>query len=449
MTAHQRIWPVILSGGSGTRLWPLSRTLNPKQLLPLAGHATMIQETVARVQDSDRFHAPLIVGNRLHQDAIVAQLAAAGVTPSAMILEPAARNTAPAIAIAALHLAQQDPQALMLVMPSDQLIADPQAFRNAVAAAIPIVADDGWMATFGITPTGPETGYGYIRMGKALADGVSTVERFVEKPDLATARGYLAEGCYAWNGGIFLLRADTYLAELERHAPLMAQQCRAAMAAAGIEGSAIVPEAQAFAASPSDSIDYAVMEKAERVAVVPVDMGWSDIGSWDALWQVLPHDSEGNARVGDTVVHDARGCLLRSDGPLITAIGIEDLAVIATDDAVTVMPRARAQEVKTIVEALKAADRVELHKPVREAGSWGETRSGLAGSAGALFEHRIAPGGSRLLPPAARDLIVLDGAGAADSEPLAEGSRLSRDAGPCRLTAAAAAPLLVVEIRRG
>ncbi|MET0269832.1 MAG: mannose-1-phosphate guanylyltransferase/mannose-6-phosphate isomerase [Sphingomonas sp.] len=357
--SRRKITPVILSGGSGTRLWPLSRTGRPKQLLALTHIETMLQLTARRADDATRFGDPVVVANAAHVDQIEAQLRAVGVTPAPLILEPVARNTAPAIALAALAA---DPEALLLVMPSDHVIADIAAFRAAIEAAVPL-AEDGWLVTFGIAPQAPDTGYGYIRTGAPLGDGVRRVERFVEKPDRATAEAYLAEGCYVWNGGIFLFRADAYLAALDAYVPAIAAAARASLAAARTEGARLFPDAEAFAASPSDSIDYAVMEKAARVAVAPVDMGWSDVGSWDALHDIAAKDGDGNVHHGEVVAIDTSGCLIRSDGPLVAAVGVKDLIVIATGDAILIMPRGSSQEVKRAVEALKAQGHVTLDRP--------------------------------------------------------------------------------------
>jgi mannose-1-phosphate guanylyltransferase len=358
MIESTRITPVILSGGSGTRLWPLSRTGKPKQLLSLTHAETMLQLTARRAADTERYAPPLIVANAAHADEIEAQLTAIGLSPSALILEPVARNTAPAIALAALAVA---PETVLLVMPSDHVIGDTAAFRAAIEAALPVV-QDGWLATFGIAADAPETGYGYICVGDAIAPGVHQVRDFVEKPDAATARSYLEQGCYAWNGGIFLFRADAFLSALETHAPGIAAAARAAMAGHRREGVRLHPDAAAFAASPSDSVDYAVMEKAERVAVAPVDMGWSDVGSWDAL-HALAADLDGNAHHGEVVAIDTEGCLLRSEGPLVAAVGVKDLIVIATGDAVLILPRGSSQDVKRAVDALKRDGHITLDRP--------------------------------------------------------------------------------------
>ena len=352
------IVPIILSGGSGTRLWPLSRTGRPKQLLSLTAAETMLQLTAQRVPAGAGFGAPIIVANARHADMIEAQLAEAGVADARLILEPVARNTAPAIALAALAL---DREAPMLVMPSDHVIADPAAFRAAIAAALPLV-EQGWLATFGITPDAPETGYGYIKRGAALADGVFRVERFVEKPDRATAEAYLAKGGYSWNGGIFLFTAGAFLDALAAHAPAMLDAAGAAMTAARHDGARIFPDDHAFAASPAQAVDYAVMEKADRVAVVPVEMGWSDVGSWDALHAILDGDEADNVHHGEVVAIDTKGCLIRSDGPLVAAVGVEDLIIIATPDAVLILPRGSSQEVRRAVERLKQDAHITLDR---------------------------------------------------------------------------------------
>lgn len=339
------ITPVILCGGAGTRLWPLSRQQRPKQMLALTGTDSMLRQTVARVSDPALYGAPLVVGGTAQAEAIAGEVPA-----GRLILEPAARNTAPAIALAALNAAPSD---VLLVLPSDQVIADSQGFDAAVERALPL-AEDGWIVTFGMTPDRPETGYGYVKRGAVLADGVFAVDRFVEKPDSATAKAYLAEGGYDWNGGIFLMRADVLLDGLAQHAPAILAAARGAVARQETEGARIRPDAAAFAASPSLSIDYAVMEKAAKVAVAPVSIGWSDIGSFEALHQISPQDAAGNVQAGDVIALDTANCLLRSDGPLIAAVGVSDLVVIATADAVLVVPKEQSQRVKDIVDRLKA-----------------------------------------------------------------------------------------------
>jgi mannose-1-phosphate guanylyltransferase len=360
MTDRRRITPVILSGGSGTRLWPVSRTGRPKQLLPLTHADTMLQLTVGRAAGGERFAAPIVVANAAHADEIEGQLTGAGASEHVLILEPAARNTAPAIALAAYAA---EPDAILLVMPSDHVIADVAAFHAAIERAVPSV-EAGWLATFGIAAVAPEIGYGYIRRGETIAPGVQRVERFVEKPDSVTAQAYLDEGCYSWNGGIFLFTAASYIAALEAFAPGMATAAREAMDKAIRTGQRILPDGPAFGRSPSDSIDYAVMEKADRVAVVPVEMGWSDVGSWDALHELAIKDADGNAHHGEVLAIDTRDCLIRSEGPLVAAIGVSDLIVIATHDAVLILPRGDSQQVKRAIEALRKQQHITLDRPL-------------------------------------------------------------------------------------
>lgn len=346
-----RITPVILCGGSGTRLWPLSRGDRPKQMLALTGADSMLHQTVQRVAALDLYDPPLLVGAASQADMLADALSDTG----RIILEPAARNTAPAIALAALNV---PPEAVLLVLPSDHAISDEAGFEAAVRRALPL-AGQGWIVTFGMTPDRPETGYGYIKRGAALAEGLFAVARFVEKPDGATAAAYLAEGGYEWNGGIFLLRADVLIEGLARHAPDILVAARVAVENQAVDEARIRPDGAAFVAAPSVSIDYALMEKAEKVAVAPVSIGWSDIGSWAALHEILAHDATGTAAVGDVIALDTANCLIRSDGPLIAAIGVEDLVIVATGDAVLIVPRAQSQRVKEIVDRLKAEGRTD------------------------------------------------------------------------------------------
>jgi len=350
MPEAKPIIPVILSGGSGTRLWPLSRPEQPKQLLPLTAEQTMLQLTALRTA-GENFARPIIVANAAHADQVEAQLADVATEVQALILEPAGRNTAPAIALAAI--AAGGGSEPILVMPSDHVIADVDAFHAAIHAALPLV-QEGWLVTFGIAPDAPETGYGWIKVGERLAEGVHRVDRFVEKPPRDKAEAMLAAGDHAWNGGIFLFRADMYLGALSVYAPEMLVAAQQAMDKAQIEGSRIWPDAEAFAESPSDSIDYAVMEKAPRVAVVPVAMGWSDVGSWDALHAISEADSDGNVSRGEVIAIETANCLVRSEpGKRVALVGVRDLIVVATGDDILVLPRGRSQEVRKIVEALK------------------------------------------------------------------------------------------------
>lgn len=340
-----KIIPVILSGGAGTRLWPLSTPSRPKQLHALAGDDTMLQATARRVAP---YGPPIVVTGDRHADQVAAQLEPILSGGMRLVLEPVGRNTAPAIALAALLV---EPEALLLVLPSDQLVADVDAFQVAVAAGAPL-ADAGWLVTFGIHPDGPETGYGYIRRGEALENGAFAVAEFVEKPDLATAERYLAQGDYAWNGGIFLFRADSYLTTLERHAPDILEAVRAAMPGEPGRNRMVRPDPDLFSRVRSESIDYAVMEKADRVAVVPVAMGWSDIGSWDALFEISGRGEGELVTHGEVLAIDSRRSLIRSDGPLVVTVGVSDVIVVATHDAILVVPRGQSQRVKEAVDAV-------------------------------------------------------------------------------------------------
>ncbi|HEX5307243.1 MAG TPA: mannose-1-phosphate guanylyltransferase/mannose-6-phosphate isomerase, partial [Dyella sp.] len=342
--------PLILSGGSGTRLWPVSRRNLPKQFLALAGSQTLFQQTVERTRRLPGVGAPVVVASEDHRFLAAEQLREAGVEGAAILLEPCARNTAPAIALGALHALASDPEALLLVLPADHLIGEAEQFVDAVTRALPM-AEAGWLVTFGIRPDRPETGFGYIRRAEALAEGGFRVERFVEKPDLATAEGYVADGGYDWNSGMFLFRADRYLEELGQHAPAMLAAVREAYASLVRDLDFGRVDAERFAAVPDNSIDYAVMENTRRAAVLPVSCGWSDIGSWSALWMAGARDADGNVRDGDTLVVDTRDSLLRShDRHLIATVGVRDLVVVSTPDATLVAHRDAAQDVKKIVD---------------------------------------------------------------------------------------------------
>ncbi|WP_282189143.1 mannose-1-phosphate guanylyltransferase/mannose-6-phosphate isomerase [Azospirillum sp. SYSU D00513] len=386
------ITPVILSGGSGSRLWPLSRSLYPKQFLPLTSELTMIQETALRVA-GERFAAPLVICNEEHRFIIAEQLRAQACRPSEIILEPVGRNTAPAVCVAALKLLAAGEDALMLVMPSDHVIASPGRFLEAVATAAGAAAA-GALVTFGVRPVRAETGYGYIKAGAKLDahEGVNAVERFVEKPDQTTAEVYLADGSYLWNSGIFLFSAAAYVAELERSSPSMVEACRKALSGAERDLTFCRLGKDAFAASPSDSIDYAVMERTARAAVVPVDMGWNDVGAWSALWDIGEKDANGNVVQGDAVLHDARNVYVRSDEQLVAVAGLENVVVVATDDAILVTNHARAQDVKHIVDRLKAERRDEhaLHTTVHR--PWGSYRGVDRGSRFQVKRIVVKPG---------------------------------------------------------
>jgi mannose-1-phosphate guanylyltransferase/mannose-6-phosphate isomerase len=384
--------PVLLSGGTGSRLWPLSRETRPKQLLPLLDKKTMLQQTVARVDDAALFGEPLIVANGEHRFLIAEQLRAIG-KEATIVLEPVGRSTAPAVAIAALAAIRKDPDAIILAMPVDHLIRDPLGFRRAVAAGLP-AARAGQFVLFGIRPDYPATGMGYINLGESTAEvpAVHRVGGFIEKPDLATAERLVADGHYLWNGGIFLLPAKGYLDELERLAPDVLAACRAAFSDATEDCDFLRLAEAAFAASPSISIDYAVIEKTSRAVVVPVDIGWSDVGSWSALWTLGDKDGGGNVRSGDVVLEDSRGCYLRSDGPLVAALGVDDLVVIAASDVVLVTRRDRDQDVNKLVAKLRAnghraaTETPAVHRP------WGYYQSVHSGERFQVKRITVNPG---------------------------------------------------------
>ncbi len=349
----QSIVPVILSGGSGQRLWPISRELHPKQFINLMSGRSMLQETAARLSGA-LFSAPMVVGNDNHRFLVAEHLREAGIEPDAIILEPSRRNTAPAAALAALVLMRSDPDAMMLLASSDHAIAKPEAFLAAVSIAAEAAAM-GKLVTFGITPDRPATGYGYIHKGDAVdgVDGCFTINRFAEKPDAAKAEQYIAEGDYFWNSGIFLFAAATYIETLERLRPDMVSACRKAVNEGQDDLDFFRPDTGAFESCEAESIDYAVMENTTAGAVVPVDMGWHDVGSWQSLWVISEKDDDANVTAGDVVSENVRGSYLRSEGPLIAAIGLENIAVVATADAVLVGALDAIETIKPVVEAMK------------------------------------------------------------------------------------------------
>ncbi|MCZ8133004.1 MAG: mannose-1-phosphate guanylyltransferase/mannose-6-phosphate isomerase [Steroidobacteraceae bacterium] len=358
--------PVILSGGSGTRLWPLSRELYPKQFLPLVGRSTMLQDTVRRLAGLGAT-GPVVVCNEHHRFIVAEQLRQIGSPAGAIVLEPIGRNTAPAVAVAALtalklRAGTDDP--LLLVMPADHLVRDVSAFHAAVQAGIG-AARAGKLVTFGVVPTHPETGFGYIRRGAGQGPAFP-ISQFVEKPNAERAAQYLASGEYLWNSGMFLFGAGRYLQELKQFAPSMLEACEKALAAAGSDLDFLRLPKDVFAACPSDSIDYAVMEKTQDAVVVPLDAGWSDVGSWSALHDSLDGDANGNVTHGDTLLEDTRGCYVHSSQRLVATVGLEDHVVVETKDAVLVAPKGRVQDVKNLVAKLKAQGRSEtaLHREV-------------------------------------------------------------------------------------
>lgn len=382
--------PVVLCGGSGTRLWPLSRSLYPKQFMELGGH-TLFGDTVTRAANLPDSAAPLVVCNEGHRFYVAAALQQMGITGS-ILLEPQGRNTAPAIALAAFAALADGDDPLLLALPSDHALQPQAAFAEAVAVARRC-AEKGHIVTFGITPTGPETGFGYIRQGEALPCGGCAVDRFVEKPAQDRAEAMLAEGGYLWNSGMFLFRASAYLEELARLAPAMHEACRTAWEARSADHDFIRPESTAFLASPADSIDYAVMEKTHRAAVVPLTAEWSDLGSWEAFYEAAPHDGDGNARLGDVVTEGAQNCYLHASHRLVAALGVADLVVVETADSVLVADRSRAQDVKTIVERLKAAGRSEAENHPLVYRPWGSYETLARGDRFQVKRIIVKPGG--------------------------------------------------------
>jgi mannose-1-phosphate guanylyltransferase/mannose-6-phosphate isomerase len=397
------IVPVILSGGAGTRLWPLSRELYPKQLLPLLGEKTMLQETLLRLDGLAELAAPLVVCNEAHRFMVAEQLRLIGQTAT-ILLEPVGRNTAPAVALAALQATAEGGDPLLLILPADHAIRDAAALRTAITAGIPH-AQEGALLTFGIVPTAPETGYGYLRAGLPLQGlrqavaahcqpPVLAVVQFVEKPDLPTAQQYLQAGDFFWNSGMFLFRASAYLAELEQQAPAILTACRRAFAGRAADLDFLRLDAEAFAACPADSIDYAVMEKTSRAAMVPLAAGWSDVGSFAALWAAGAADAQGNVSYGDIVTIDARDSYLYAGSRLLATVGVTGLVVVETADAVLVAAKDRVQDVKQVVEHLKAAGREEhlLHRRVTR--PWGAYEGVDAGDGFLVKRITVNPGAS-------------------------------------------------------
>jgi mannose-1-phosphate guanylyltransferase / mannose-6-phosphate isomerase len=371
--------PLILSGGSGTRLWPVSRRNLPKQFLSLAGRETLFQQTARRAMALPHADAPVVVAADDHRFLAAEQLLDSGITGASILLEPVGRNTAPAIAVGALQAQKRDPDALVLVLPADHLIADEKSFTDAVSLAL-TEARNGSLVTFGVRPDRAETGFGYIRRGEPVNESTFRVAEFVEKPDLQVAQRYLESGQYDWNSGMFLFYASRYLDELRLHAPAVLEAAQAAFTRANVDLDFIRLDSNTFAAAPNSSIDYAVMEKTKRAAVVPVACGWSDIGSWDALWLAAEKDAEGNHIEGDVIALNTRNSLVRShDRHLVATIGLDDVVVVTTPDATLVARRDASQDVKKIVEHLKGAGRSEhdLHRIVRRPwGSYDSLESG-------------------------------------------------------------------------
>tara|TARA_R110001592_G_scaffold66495_3_gene204213 strand:- start:9847 stop:11256 length:1410 start_codon:yes stop_codon:yes gene_type:complete len=356
--------PVIMAGGAGSRLWPLSRQLNPKQFLRLTdANLSMLQATITRL-DGIPNEAPIVICNEQHRFLVAEQLRQLQLDHASIILEPVGRNTAPAIALAALQLADKDQDPLLLVLAADHLIHDTNAFHRSILAAVPL-AEAGKLVTFGIVPTQPETGYGYIQQGNALGKDACEIRRFVEKPDLETARDYIESGEYLWNSGMFIFRASRFLEELGRHRPDILAACQQSMEQSTQDMSFIRINAEAFGQCPDESIDYAVMEHTSEGAMVKLDAGWSDIGSWSSLWEAEQKDHSGNSLNGDVIALDTANSLVRADSRLVATLGVNNLVIVETKDAVLIANKDRAQDVKIIVDQLKLHGRQE-HTAHRE-----------------------------------------------------------------------------------
>ncbi|MFD0987437.1 mannose-1-phosphate guanylyltransferase/mannose-6-phosphate isomerase [Methyloligella solikamskensis] len=397
------ILPIILSGGAGTRLWPLSRSLYPKQFLKLVPNdeRSLLQATLSRLPEEEGFAAPMVICNNDHRFLVAESAAEFGVRTSEIILEPVGRNTAPAIAVAAFAALATDPDAILVVMPSDHVITSETGFRAAIAKAVEVAAD-GRLVLFGITPDRPHTGYGYIRKGAPLetGEGAFTVDQFTEKPDADTAESYLADGNYFWNSGIFVLHARTFLDELSRLQPDIVEAAKAAFENAHKDLDFLRLDEESFAASPGISVDHAVMEHTDRAAVLPIDVGWSDVGSWSSLAELGESDEAGNVVAGfaahpnQAVLHDTRNCYVYSTRSLVSAIGLEDVVIVETPDALLVTDKSRAQDVGQIVERLKRTDGRHHEQHLRNHRPWGFFEQLNLGSRFQVKLLHIKPGGT-------------------------------------------------------
>ncbi len=384
--APPHVIPVVLSGGSGTRLWPMSRPQEPKQLLAMLDERTMLQSTIDRLEGVDHLAAPIIVCAASHRDLVATQAPPGG----RLILEPTGRNTAPAVAAAALT-AEEEGGGILIVLPADHVIRDVDALHRAIDVAVPVAAA-GHLVTFGIVPSYPETGYGYIHAGAETMPGVRTVTAFVEKPPLDVAQRYVAGGDHLWNSGMFVFRSDRYLAELEHHAPAMVAATRAALAAGTVSGGVRWLDSDTFTRCPADSIDFAVMEKTDNAMVVPLDAGWDDVGSWSALWNLAEHDQAGNAISGDVLAIDVANSYVRSEARLVTVVGVDELVIVETADAVLVVPKSQSQRVKDVVAALAAQRRRESTEHLGHISAWGRSSTLEHDTTHEVRRIDIAPG---------------------------------------------------------
>ena len=390
------IYPVVLSGGSGTRLWPLSRAMYPKQFIRFfeSQVASFLAATLARLTPEEGFARPIVVCNNDHRFLVKDEIDRAGVTPHAIVLEPLARNTAPAIAVAALLVAREDPAGILAVMPSDHVIRNEPSFVAAVKRAA-AVAETGKLVLFGITPDGAHIGYGYIRRGKPLPgfEGAYAVDAFTEKPDKAKAETYVAAGTYAWNSGIFVLGAQAFLDELGRLQPAILEAAKAALDGAKEDLGFLRLDARAFGAAPGISIDYAVMERTDKAVVLPIDVGWSDVGSWSSLWELAPRDGAGNFTNSEAVLEDTHDSYIHSEKALVATIGVRDLIIVDTPDALLVADRERAQDVSKIVERLRKSGRKEQEQHLKNHRPWGHFETLNIGPRFQVKLLHVKPGG--------------------------------------------------------
>ncbi|MCP1623153.1 mannose-1-phosphate guanylyltransferase/mannose-6-phosphate isomerase [Pseudomonas nitroreducens] len=384
--------PVILSGGSGSRLWPLSRKQYPKQFLALTGDHTLFQQTLERLV-FEGMEPPVVVSNLEHRFIVQEQLEALNLKTQSILLEPFGRNTAPAVAIAAMKLMAEGRDELLLILPADHVIEDQRAFQRALALATN-AAEKGEMVLFGVPADRPETGYGYIKSGdeRGLPDGVIRVERFVEKPDEARAQQFVEEGGYFWNSGMFLFRASRFLEELKKHDADIYDTCLLALERSQHDGDLINIDAATFECCPDNSIDYAVMEKTRRACVVPLAAGWNDVGSWSSIWEVHDKDADGNVTMGDVVVHDSHNCLVHGNGKLVSVVGLEDIVVVETKDAMMIAHKDRVQDVKKVVNQLDAAGRSETQNHCQVYRPWGSYDSVDMGGRFQVKHITVKPG---------------------------------------------------------
>lgn len=391
------IFPVVLSGGSGTRLWPLSRAMYPKQFIRFfnGSDKTLLGATLARLKAGDGFKAPILLCNNDHRFLVKEELERAGITPEHIILEPVARNTAPAIAVAALVAEREDPEAVIAVMPSDHAVKDVAHFVEGVRRAAAVAAT-GRLVLFGIQPTEPHTGYGYIRKGAPIegpGGGAYEVDKFFEKPEAPTAKRYLADGGYFWNSGIFVLHARTFLEEVERLNPSILAAAKAALDDAAQDLGFLRLDKKAFSAAPNISVDYAVMEHTTRAAMLAIDVGWNDVGSWSSLWDIAPRDEAGNYVNGDAVLQDTRNCYVHSERSLVATIGVENLIIVDTPDALLVAEKSKSQDVSKIVTTLRQSNRKEQEQHLRNYRPWGYFETLNIGPRFQVKLLHVAPGG--------------------------------------------------------